>query len=276
MDDTFKKFDLGGKTAYITGGGTGLGFVMARGMAHLGARIMIAGRREEILKASAARLQAETGQSVSYATVDLADTRSVTSAAAHAINALGGVDIFIGNAGQDGLELLEKSTDGTISQLFQVNAIANFSLAKAFLPHMRSKKWGRVILSSSVTSKRGTAHEGMSAYAATKGALNAFVRVAACETGHDNITFNSLILGIFLTDILRGVVEQIAQQQGAAAAKGFMDGFSCMTALGRLGRPDEVEGVVQLLASDAGRYITGAEIPIDGGVSVTMKPNTIN
>ncbi len=273
MNDTFKKFDLSGKSAFITGGGTGLGYIMARGLANLGAKVMISARREDVLKASAEKLTKETGGQVLYSAIDLSNKRNVAEVASRAAAVLNGVDIFIGNAGQDGLQLVDLTTDDTVEQVFQVNTIANIALARIFLPHMREKKWGRVIFSSSCTSKCGTPHEGMGAYAASKGALNAFTRVAASETGHDGITFNSLILGIYLTEILQGVVSNIEAAQGAEAAQGFLNTFSCMTAVGRLGQPEEVEGLVQLLASNAGSYITGAEIPIDGGVTITMKPN---
>lgn len=273
MSDTFRKFDLSGKTAFITGGGTGLGYVMSRALLRLGARVMIAARRADVLEQSAIKLRAETGGEVLVTTVDLSDLGSVAAASAHATEALGGVDIFIGNGGQDGLELLDVSTDAVVEQLFKINTISNISLSRAFLPHMRARKWGRVMFSSSITSKCGTAHEGMSAYAATKGALNSFVRVAAAETGHDGITFNSLIFGVYLTEIMEGVLATVVQHQGQAAADAFVNTFASMTALGRLGNPEEIEGVIQLLASPAGSYITGAEIPVDGGLSITMKPN---
>lgn len=273
MNNTFKKFDLQGRNAFITGGGTGLGYVMARGLASLGAKVMLSARREDVLKASAGRLAADTGAQVLYSTIDLSNPGNITQVARDAVKTMGGVDIFIGNAGQDGLQLVGETTDDAVEDLFQINTLSNIALARTFLPHMREKKWGRILFSSSCTSKCGTPNEGMGAYAATKGALNAWTRVAASETGHDGITVNSLILGIYLTEILQGVVDNIGAAQGAVAAEGFLKTFSCMTALGRLGHPDEVEGVVQLLASDAGRYITGAEIPVDGGVTITMKPN---
>ncbi len=273
MKTTFNKFDLTGKTAFITGGGTGLGYVMARGLSSLGATVMIAARREAVLQASAEKLAAETGNQVLYTAIDLSDPKSVTAAAERAISALNGVDIFIGNGGQDGLELIDRTTDAVVDELFQVNIQSNISLVRLFIPGMRAKKWGRVIFSSSFTSKVGSAHEGLGAYVATKSGLNAFTRVAACEAGHDRITFNSLILGTYMTDIMHGVIAGFDKEYGAGTGQAFINTMSSMTALGRLGEPHEIEGIVQLLASDAGSYITAAEITIDGGMSITMKPN---
>ena len=273
MNASFKNFDLTGKTAYITGGGTGLGYVMARGLSRLGATVMMAARREDVLRERANALSAETGNKVLYATIDLSNPGNIAASAERAIATLKGVDIFIGNAGQDGLELIDRTTEAVVDDLFQVNVQSNISLVRLFLPHMRSKKWGRVLFSSSFTTRRGSPHEGFGAYAATKNGLNAFARVAACEAGHDGITFNSLILGTYMTDIMRGVIAGIDKEHGAGAGQAFLNTVASMTALGRLGQPDEVESIVQLLASDAGSYITGAEIPIDGGMSITMKPN---
>lgn len=87
------------------------------------------------------------------------------------------------------------------------------------------------------------------------------------------ITFSSLILGTYMSDIMHGVIAGIDKEHGAGAGQVFLNTVASMTALGRLGEPDEVESIVQLLASDAGSYITGVEIPIDGGMSITMKPN---
>ena len=110
-------------------------------------------------------------------------------------------------------------------------------------------------------------------YTAVKGALNSFTRTAAAEAGHDGITVNSLILGMYLTDIVRGIFDQLDKAHGAGAGAAAQNSFASMTALGRLGETPEVEGLIQLLASDAGSYITGANLAIDGGMSIMLRPN---
>ena len=111
-------------------------------------------------------------------------------------------------------------------------------------------------------------------YAASKGAINAYTRMAAAELGHDGITVNSLILGAFHTDMMQtNVVELLDQMHGPGAGEAFVKDFAGNSALGRLGRPEEVEGQVQLLASDAGSYVTGTEVIVDGGMSIMMRPN---
>lgn len=102
-------------------------------------------------------------------------------------------------------------------------------------------------------------------YTAVKGALNAFTRTLAVEVGHDNITANALILGFFVTDMVLNAQRHIGATQGESAAQKFIEDFVSMTALGRAGSPAELEGLVQLLASDAGSYVTGSNLVVDGG-----------
>jgi NAD(P)-dependent dehydrogenase (short-subunit alcohol dehydrogenase family) len=140
---------------------------------------------------------------------------------------------------------------------------------------MRTKRWGRFIFSSSVSTIVTSPHEGMGVYAASKGAINAFTRTLAAEVGHDNITANSLVIGFSVTDMVRHAFDLLAERQGDEAARLFMQDFVGMTALGRAGRPEELEGLVQMLASNAGSYITGSNLVVDGGMSIMLRPNGV-
>jgi NAD(P)-dependent dehydrogenase (short-subunit alcohol dehydrogenase family) len=275
MNPIFKMFDLTGKTALVTGGATGLGFHMTRALARAGARVLIAARRENVLRESAERLNAEadTAGVVGWHSADMANRDSVAALAAHAIETMGGVDIFIGNAGQDINEFILKIKDESIDEIMQVNISANVELVRAFLPAMQKRKWGRILFSSSVSTVVTSPHEGIGMYSATKGALNAFTRTLAAEVGHYNITANSMVIGFFVTDIVRHAEELLRKTQGEAAARLFMQDFVGMTALGRAGQPEELEGLIQLLASNAGSYITGSNLVVDGGMSIMLRPN---
>ncbi len=272
LDDGFRKFDLTGKTALVTGGSSGLGYNMARALARSGATVMIAARRDDVLKEAATRLKGESGAEILDQTVDLADRSSVAALAEKTAERMGGVDIFVGNAGQDNFELLDVIEDESIDYMLQMNVSANIELFRSFLPHMRQKKWGRVIFSSSGTSICASPHEGMGTYTATKGALNAFTRTAATETGHDGITVNSLILGVFMTDMLQEIVDGVEAQTPGGGTE-LINSIASMTAAGRIADVQEVEGLIQLLASDAGSYITGANLAIDGGLTIMLRPN---
>lgn len=267
--------NLRGRTALVTGGATGLGYHMTRALARAGATVLIAARREDVLRQAAERLNADgdVAGEVRWHMVDLADRTSIAALAAHAIETLRGIDIFIGNAGQDFNEHIANIQNSSIDRIMQVNVSANVELVRAFLPGMRVKKWGRVMFSSSVSTIVTSPHEGIGMYTATKGALNAFARTLAVEAGHDNITANSLVIGFFITDMVKHAEELLRKTQGEAAARRFMQDFVGMTALGRAGKPQELEGLIQLLASDAGSYITGTNLVIDGGMSIMLRPN---
>lgn len=272
----FEKFDLTGKSAYVTGGSTGLGFYMARGLARSGARVMISARRESVLENAARQLSEASGTTVLYSTIDLSDNKNIKRSAEYAIEKLGGVDIFVGNAGQEEKASVSDNQQELLAALIQVNFAANVSLVESFLPHMKKHQWGRIIFSSSESSLRAVAI-GQSMYAASKGAINAYTRMAAAELGHDGITVNSLILGAYLTQMMQSnVIDRLDQLHGSGAGAQFVKEFASNSALGRLGRPEEVEGQIQLLASDAGSYITGTEVIVDGGMSIMMRPNAVN
>jgi NAD(P)-dependent dehydrogenase (short-subunit alcohol dehydrogenase family) len=108
---------------------------------------------------------------------------------------------------------------------------------------------------------------------AARNAMNGFVRTAAAETGHDNITFNTIVLGMYWTDMLRAHLKLVESASGIEAVQAFDDSFASMTAAGRIGDGAEVEGAIQLLASDAGSYITGTNFSVDGGMSIMLRPN---
>jgi len=268
-DSAFKKFDLTGKTAFVTGGGTGLGYAISHSLACSGARVVIAARREDVLREAAARLTQEAGgNKVLYKTMDLADRDSVNQTAERVLSDLGAVDIFVANAASEKMQVIDRITDGAIDQLMQVNVAANIALVRAFLPGMRARKWGRVIMISSVGSRRAAGRVGMAVYSASKAALNSFARVAAADAGHDGITFNNINLGMYMTEIFKASLDQMDPKVRESTLRKFAEN----TALGRWGECSEIEGAIQLLASDAGSYITGADIPVDGGLSIMMSP----
>jgi NAD(P)-dependent dehydrogenase (short-subunit alcohol dehydrogenase family) len=273
MNTPFEQFNLSGKTALVTGGATGLGYHMTRALARAGARVIIAARRQDVLEQAKDTLQEDPFiGDIHCATVDLGDRNSVQQLAEKIDLDFNGVDIYIGNAAGTFTEPLLDVSLQTLDDAVQSNLVANMQLAQAFLPGMKERGWGRVIFSSSIASNLVGPLEGTASYSATKAALNGYCRVIATDMGHFNITANALILGFFMTDILKAGVKHLLDSQGRQAAQKFMDDFVSCTALGRVGNPAEIEGIVQLLASNAGSYITGASMAVDGGMSIMMRP----
>lgn len=271
MNNGFSKFDLTGKTALVTGGATGLGLEMTRALLQSGAKVMMAARRENILKQVAQQISEELGvDTLSYHCVDLSRRDSVQALADHVIATFGGLDIFIGNAGMEAQQRIEDITDQAMDDTLRINLSANIELTRAFLPHMRKNKWGRIIYSSSEASEFGS-DDVLSVYGAAKSGLNAFARSVACEAGYDGITANTLVIGVFLTDM---AMEHLNfEELGEEGMRELMEKYISMVPLRRPGMPSEIGGLIQLLASDAGSYISGVSIPIDGGWSAMMKPS---
>lgn len=266
-------FDLAGRKAVVTGGGTGLGYAMSEALAAAGATVLIAGRRVDMLAAAADQLRATLPEAVLLQeTVDLYNSTDVDRFAQRAADRLGGVDIFVGNAGAVHAQGFGAMTPSEVDRALQLNLNANIALSQSFAMHMMAQGWGRILFSSSTASHLAAPLQGNLAYAAAKSGVNGFMRVIAAELGRYGVTVNSLILGVFWTSILRDAVTALRIEEGEDAAEALIDGFVEMTALGRLGEPEDLHGIVQLLASDAGRYITGASIPMDGGTSVMMRP----
>lgn len=271
----FAKFDLTGRTALVTGGSDGLGEGIAVALAGAGARVLIAGRDQAKLDRAAAAIAAATDRpqdQITGISADLYDRDGVRELAAFANEQFGGIDIFAGNAGAVHAEQVGEISEQEMDACLQLNLSSNIVLTQAFLPRMRAQKWGRIIFSSSTASHLCAPRQGNHVYAATKSGLNGIARTMAGDLGRDGITINNLIFGVFWTSILRGVVAQLTETQGAAVADGLINSFTVMTAVGRLGEVADLHGIVQLLASDAGSYITGASIPLDGGTSIMMGP----
>ncbi len=270
---TLDKFDLTGKNAVVTGGGTGLGYAMTRALLLMGAKVMIAARREDALRDSVAKLKKECSTDlIMYQTVDLNDRQNVRQFAQKAQEALNGVDIFIGNAAYGLFKPFETVTDEDLDQCLRTNFTANFELTRHFLPAMREKKWGRILFSSSAGSVL-SGSTGMSVYSATKAALNSLVKTVADEASQYGVNANTLVIGCYMTEMLANFKNELDANGGGEAARALIERLETNNMIGRLGNPRELEGAVQLLTSDAGSFITGQSIPVDGGMTVMAWAN---
>jgi NAD(P)-dependent dehydrogenase (short-subunit alcohol dehydrogenase family) len=249
---TNRLFDLSGKSALITGGSRGLGKSMARAFAEAGADVMICSRHAEELEPAAAEIRKGLERKVEAAVVDLVDPKQVDALAKDAVARLGKVDILVNNAGTNLPEPIDQVTDQKWDTMMDLNLNSVMRLTRALVPGMKERKWGRVIHISSVLGLGGK--EGRNGYCATKAALIGLAQASALDLGPFNVTVNCIAPGPFLTD-LPGKLLSDAQKKH----------FADRTALGRWGRPDELMGPALLLASEAGSYITGSVLLVDGG-----------
>ena len=270
MNKLINRFDLDGRRALVTGGGSGIGFSLAKILAEAGAEVTIAARTEKRLQQAAEQLRSETGARMHHEVVDLSRRSEAARLIASVQERMGGLDILVGNAGTESMEFVDQISDEAYDQIIAVNLTANVFLTKAAVPAMKKQQWGRIIFVTSTTAMIASKHVGHSIYSTSKSALHGFAKVAAVELGMDGITVNCLAPGITMTEMVRATINQLGMSK--EEEKAFLDYNGSVTAVNRWAEPGEMAGALLLLASDAGSYISGETLVVDGGQTVVMDP----
>ena len=245
-------FDLTGRSALVTGGSRGIGKAIALGFAQAGAELFVCSRKEDEVRAAAQEIARQTGVRVEYIAADMArrdDQRRLVEAAAER---LGKIDILVNNAGWNVPQPIDAIRDEDWDYLVELNLTSCMALTRAVAPGMKQRRWGRVIHISSIMAMAST--PARNAYSATKSALVAMAKASALDLGPFGITVNCIAPGPIATDMPMSILSK--PQQDALAAR---------TAVNRWARPEELMGPALLLASEAGSYITGTVLVVDGG-----------
>jgi NAD(P)-dependent dehydrogenase (short-subunit alcohol dehydrogenase family) len=245
-------FDLTGKCALVTGGSKGLGKAMARGFAEAGADVFIASRNADELKKAAAEIGEGLKVKVEWMVADMLDRAQVKGLAAEAAKRLGKIDILVNNAGSNQPQAIDEITDEAWDRIVELDLTSCMALTRELVPAMKTRKWGRVIHISSVLGVGSK--EKRNVYSACKAALIGMAKASAIDLGAFNITVNCLCPGPFLTDLPGTLLSDEEKLQ-----------FSNRTALKRWAQPRELAGPALLLAREAGSYITGEALLVDGG-----------
>jgi NAD(P)-dependent dehydrogenase (short-subunit alcohol dehydrogenase family) len=247
-----KIFSLQGRVALVTGGSKGLGKAMARGLAEAGADVVISSRHEDELKPALEEILKGTDRKGMYVVADMTKRDEVKKLAAAALSKFGRVDVLINNAGSNAPQPIDQIKDEDWDRIIELNLNSVMVLTRELVPQMKSRKWGRIIHISSIMGIVSKA--ARNSYSATKSALIGMAKASALDLGAFGITVNCICPGPFLTDL-----------PGKLLSQKEKDEFSAMTALGRWGAPEELVGPALLLATDAGSYITGEALVVDGG-----------
>jgi NAD(P)-dependent dehydrogenase (short-subunit alcohol dehydrogenase family) len=245
-------FDLTGKVALVTGGSKGLGKAMARGLAEAGADVILSSRHEDELRRALDEVVQGTGRCGRYAVADLSRREEAGRLARTALDLLGRVDILINNAGTNKPQAIDVISDEVWDQVLELNLSSVMALTRALVPQMRARRWGRIIHISSIMGL--LSKEKRNVYSATKSALLGLARASALDLGGDGITVNCIAPGPFLTELPATLLSDAEKKE-----------FADRTAVGRWGDPRELVGPMLLLASDAGSYVTGTTVVVDGG-----------
>ncbi len=250
-------FQLNGRRALITGGSKGIGAAIAIAFAKAGADVMISARTTGELEQTAAKVKAAGNgtQITSWHQADMCSRSEVDQLAIAAAEQLGGIDILVNNAGGNIPETLQEIEDASWDTMMELNLTSCMRLSRALSKPMTEQGWGRIIYVASIMGSVGAT--GRSAYCATKAALIGSSHAQALELGPKGVTVNCISPGPILTDLPRTALSQQQQER-----------FTEVTALARWGKPEEIAGPALLLASDAGSYITGSNLTVDGGVTI--------
>ena len=245
--------DLTGKTALITGGGTGLGADLARGLAEAGATVWVAGRTAPTLEAVAG-----THDAIHPVEVDVTDETSVAAM----FEFTGPAQIVIANAGASASAPFVRTDAALWQAMMDVNLTGVFHIFQAGLRQLRGAEWGRLIAVASTAGIKGYPY--VTAYTAAKHGVVGLVRALALETARTGITVNALCPGFLDTEMTGRSIANITRKTGQTADEARA-ALERMSPQNRLIQPQEVTGTALWLCRDSARGVTGQALSISGG-----------
>ena len=246
-------FDLTGRSALVTGGSKGIGKAIAGIFAQAGAEVMLAARHEDELRAAAEEIRRASGARVEYAVADMTRRSDVRRLADHAVATLGKVDILVNNAGANLPQAIDSIRDEDWDRLVELNLTSCMALSRAHRAGHEASAAG----AASSTSRRSWASAAPPAATPIRPPSRPCIglaRAMALDLGPYNITVNCIAPGPIATDMPMSILSK--DQQAVLAAR---------TAFNRWAKPDELAGPALLLASEAGSFVTGTVLVVDGG-----------
>jgi len=258
MDPSFcELFNLEGKVALVTGASSGLGVAFARGLARAGATVVVTARRQELIDQTAEICRGFGGKASAF-TADITDDAQLESLIARVVETHGSLDILVNNAGytdRSGLRH-DQSSMKRVRSVIELDLIATINGCRLAGAQMMKQGSGNIINVSSILGRVGSEFRAAS-YHAAKGGVDALTRVLALEYARENIRVNAIAPSYFEgTEMMDKVFESTPGTKVQSEQR---------TPMGRLGRPEDLEGAVVFLASDAARFITGHILYVDGG-----------
>jgi gluconate 5-dehydrogenase len=240
---------LEGETALVTGGGTGLGFGIARALVEAGAKVVLVGRREAVLQQACEQL----GPQASYIVHDV----NQTDAAANLLREAGPVSILVNNAGVHLKKPFTETSETEFLQVIQTHVTASFALTRAAAPAMIERKHGAVIFLASMTSLMGLPL--VIGYTTAKTAVLGLVRGLSAELAPHGVRVNAIAPGWIESPMLRQALDQDEKRKTKILSR---------TPMARFGDPEDIGAAAVYLSSRAAKFVTGVILPVDGGASV--------
>jgi meso-butanediol dehydrogenase / (S,S)-butanediol dehydrogenase / diacetyl reductase len=249
---------LAGKTAIVTGAGTGIGRAIAVALAREGAKVAVAGRRREKLEEAAETIRQAGGEAIA-SLCDVSDEGNAKRAVEEASHAFGYVNVLVNNAGALSVSTAESISVEDWDRLIATNLKGPFLMSRAVLPAMRRAGGGAIVNVGSILGL--IAMKDRAAYCASKGGVTMLTKAMALDHAHEKIRVNCICPSIVETDLVRDLFSKT--EEGLRSR----DARVATLPLGRFGKPDDIAELAVFLASEESSWMTGTAIPIDGGLS---------
>jgi len=246
-------FDISGKTAIVTGGGRGIGEMIAEGFAEAGANIVVCSRREENCKEVSERLKGQYSIKTLALKCDVTNPEDIKNVVGKTVEEFGGIDILVNNSGATWGAPVDDMPIEAFQKVMNVNVLGTFLMSQAVGKVMTNQKSGKIINIASVAGLKGTKGMDTIGYNSSKGAVITFTKDLAVKWGERGIYVNAIAPGFFPTKMTKVFIERRKNSIGSG------------TPIQKIGLPDDIKGVALLLASNASNYITGETIVVDGG-----------
>ncbi|MCU0427427.1 MAG: SDR family oxidoreductase [Candidatus Kapabacteria bacterium] len=246
-------FSLENKLALITGGGTGLGLGIAKAFLEAGAKVVITGRREEVLKEAVGEL----GVNAAFVVNDVSNLPGLPELVRSIEAEHGAIDILVNNAGINLKKHALDLTDEEFNRIIQTNLNAVFALTREVARGMTERKNGSIIMITSMAAMYGLSK--VAAYGASKTAVLGMTRILASDLSPHGIRVNAIAPGFIDSPMLRKALDSDAERKAKVMGR---------TPMGRLGEASDIGYAAVYLASDAAKYVTGVNLPVDGGNSI--------
>lgn len=256
--------DLAGKVALVTGSTSGIGLGIARALAAAGADLVINGlAAAEEAEALRTELTTMTARPVLYSPADMSDPGSIEGMMEMTLEAFGRIDVLVNNAGIQHVAPIEGFPTAKWDRILAINLSSAFHTTRLALPHMRARRWGRIINVASAHGLVGSAFK--SAYVAAKHGVVGLTKVTALETAEDGITCNALCPGYVYTPLVEAQIDDQAKAHNLPRDRVVREVLLAKQPNRRFATVEEMGAIVRFLASDAAASITGVALPADGG-----------